>query len=90
MDIHTLKELVVKEYDNRHLKSDVRYKALDKIIDFLKKNYGSSTNCFSIEKQKLKHEYERYKGKDLSGAESSAFNELYNQFASLVDRPISM
>lgn len=78
-----LRKKVVEEYDRRNLKSDVRYKALDKIISSLSQIYGENTDCLSKEKQLLKDEYAQNKGKDINDAEKSAFNELIKQFNSI-------
>lgn len=75
-----LKTKVIEEYDTRKLKSDVRYKALDKILTFLSKTYGNDTDCLSKTKQQLKDEYAVYKGRNINSAESSAFNELVKQY----------
>ena len=40
MTIEQLKALVIEELDSRELKSRARYSALDKIIPFIKKQYG--------------------------------------------------
>mgnify|MGYP003423221851 CR=1 FL=1 len=78
MTIDNLKALVVSEYDNRALKSNVRYKALDKIVEFVKSKYGVDIAMLPSDKIVIKLAYEEYKGCELNGAESSAVNELYN------------
>ena len=80
INLQTLKQFVVQEYDNRNLKSEVRYKALDKIVNFLGRRYGYGIDCLSKGKEVLKLEYEKDKKKVLNSAEKSAFNELFNQF----------
>lgn len=80
MDLQDLQNLVVQEYNRRDLRSRTRYRALDKIISFLNSKYGDDIKCLAKGKDALKDEYCHYKGEDLSGAEKSAFNELFNQF----------
>lgn len=77
-----LKTAVIKEYDSRQLKSNVRYRALHKIIRFIETQYKGSTDCLnSVDKETMKNLYVRFMGKEVTnGAESSAFNELYNQY----------
>ncbi|MBR4690247.1 MAG: hypothetical protein IKO90_07270 [Bacteroidales bacterium] len=79
MDLQNLCQLTKEEFDRRNLKSNVRYKALEKIISFLSQKYGNDLKCFQNSKDVLKNEYEKDKGKPLNCAESSAFNELFNQ-----------
>lgn len=79
MNIENLKTLVVAEYDSRALKSNVRYRALDKIVAFVKSHYGVDVAELPSDKAVLKLAYKEYKGSELSGAESSAVNEIYNQ-----------
>ena len=83
MNLQTLKQKVVQEYDRRNLKSDVRYRALDKIVLFLNHKYGEGLECLTKSKDILKDEYEQYKGGTPNSAESSAFNELFNQYSLL-------
>lgn len=81
MSLDELQQKVIAEYDSRNLKSSVRYNQLEHIVDYLKKQYGNSVGCLSRGKEILKEEYRQYREKeDLSGAEKSAFNELYNQW----------
>lgn len=81
MSLDELKQRVIEEYDSRNLKSPVRYNQLEHIVDFLKNQYGNNVDCLSQGKDMLKEEYRRYRGKEnLSGADKSAFNEIYNQW----------
>ncbi len=81
MSLDELKQRVESEYDRRELKSQVRPNQLGHIIDYLKRQYGNSVACLSKGKETLKEEYRKYRQKeDLSGAEKSAFNEIYNQW----------
>lgn len=79
MDLQNLCQLTKEEFDRRNLKSNVRYKALEKIVNFLFHKYGNDLICFQNGKDTLKKEYEKDKGKPLNCAESCAFNELFNQ-----------
>ena len=81
MNLQSLQSLVKQEYDSRCLKSRVRYNELSKVVNFLRLKYGNSTDCFSKGKDVLKQEYEEATGNKINSAASSAFNELFNQFA---------
>lgn len=81
MNLQSLQSLVEQEYDSRCLKSRVRYNELRKVVNFLMLKYGNSIDSFSKGKDILKLEYEEATGKKLNSAASSAFNELFNQFA---------
>ena len=88
MEWNELKKRVVDEYNRRQLKSDVRYMALDKISDYLKAYHKDAiTNVsalMNIDRDDLKEAYRNHKpSKKLSGAESSAINEIYNQLRML-------
>ena len=78
--LQTLQNNVKEEYDSRNLKSNARYNALDKIIDFIKTKYKGDSSILQCPKKEFKSLYESYKGKELNSAESSAINELYNQY----------
>lgn len=83
MKWNELKELVIAEYDRRNLKSNVRYRALDKVDAFIKEKRPEMMSdvhaSFPSDKDTLKKAYEAYKGKQINSAESSAINEIYNQ-----------
>lgn len=83
MTIEQLKALVEEELNSRNLKSRVRFSALNKVIPFIKNQYGVDTSSLPESKDELKDAYEKYKGKILNGAESSVINELYNQLANV-------
>lgn len=83
MKIEQLKALIVEELDSRELKSRARYSALDKIVLFIKKQYGVNTTSLLASKEELKAAYEKDKGSAINGAESSVINELYNQLANV-------
>ncbi len=83
MNFKELKEQIVKEYDRRKLKSNVRYLALDKVEKFLLQYQSSVTDNVeilqSLDKQAVKTAYENYKQAKINGAESSVINEIYKQ-----------
>ena len=83
MTIEQLKALAIEELDSRELKSRARYSALDKIIPFIKKQYGVDAASLPASKEELKAAYEKDKGSAINGAESSVINELYNQLANV-------
>ena len=83
MKIEQLKALIVEELDSRELKSRARYSALDKIVLFIKKQYGVNATSLLASKEELKAAYEKDKGSAINGAESSVINELYNQLANV-------
>lgn len=83
MTIEQLKTLVISELDSRNLKSRVRYSALDKIIPFIKKQYGVGVASLPKSKEEVKAAYEKEKGCAINGAESSVINELYNQLTNI-------
>lgn|GEM_PF-1595264 len=85
MNLLDIKKLVEQEYDKRCLKSTVRYSALDKIITFLIDRYGNKVSCLFKGKDVLKKEYERIKGKQLTDAELSVFNEFFNQLSNVLE-----
>lgn len=81
----TLQELVSsvrKEYDSRNLKSTARYSALNKVANYIVGCHGGNLSVFNKDKDDFKDAYKKYKGKELNSAESSAINELYNQYYS--------
>ncbi len=79
MTIEQLKTFVEEELNSRNLKSKVRFSALNKVVPFIKKQYGVDASSLPASKDELKDAYEKYKEKILNSAESSVINELYNQ-----------
>lgn len=84
MKFEEIKEMVIREYDTRGLKSDVRYKALDDFDRILKSNkqlleLWNDVSKFPDNKNVMKAIYEKIKGKSLNSAQSSMINEVYNQ-----------
>lgn len=86
--IMTLEEIAIKvrkELDRRNLKSNARYRALDKIVSYIRDFHNGSITVLQTPKSEFKHQYENYKiciGQAFSGAENSAINEIYNQLDS--------
>lgn len=80
--IEKLKELVIQEYDLRHLKSNTRYKALDKVIQYIQRYHNGDSSCLSIDKSDFTKRFEECTDSK-SCAAKSAINELYNQFNKL-------
>lgn len=84
-----LQRLVCEELDQRNLKRpSIRKNALTRVCQYIQtcsKNYLHENRLrLPEDKDRFKADYERYKkqyinGKNLSGAESSVINEMYNQ-----------
>ena len=57
-----LKKLVTEEYDRRNLASNVRYRSLDRIEEFIKSNYDKLSKFFLgsllLEMERMKCEYQ--------------------------------
>ena len=83
MKLNELRQRIITKYDSRHLKSKARYNALDKVMDFLKKEYKNVAEDVSAslpkDKNRVKIGYENYMDKKINDAESSVINEIYNQ-----------
>lgn len=83
MTIEQLKVLVEEELNSRELKTGRRISSLNKVIPFIKKQYGVDVSSLPTSKVELKAAYEKYKGSEMNSAESSVINELYNQLANV-------
>lgn len=87
MKWNELKARIIAEYDSRHLKSNVRYSALNKIDTFLKDKYPSLIDevksTLPADKEIVKRIYEQYSNKTINAAESSVINEIYKQLQRL-------
>ena len=77
MTIEQLKALVEEKLNSRNLKSRVRFSALNKVIPFIKNQYGVDTSSLPASKDELKAACA------INGAESSVINELYNQLTNV-------
>lgn len=76
---------VQTELNRRELKApQIRGNALKKVAEFINVHASDySVNGHIVlpsDKNILKKNYERYKGKQLNSAESSVINEIYNQY----------
>lgn len=85
MTLLQLKHAVQTELEGRKLKQPQRrLGALEHVVDFIEASgtaYLSGGNLrLPSDKNKLKSDYEHYKGKSISGAETSIINEIYNQY----------
>lgn len=72
--------------DSRNLKNpDTRKRALRKVLEFIAKNCTHSGQVpLPANKEELKDSYKNYKGSNLSGAESSVINHIYELFHSSI------
>ena len=84
MTLKEITKLIYDELDNRNLAQPQRRKdafaAVSKFIESPESGYDSSNIVLSVDKKTFKDDYRRYKGSDLSGAEESVINEMYNQY----------
>lgn len=85
MNIEKIRTKVFAELDSRDLANpSIRKNALEKVLTFIRtsKYFTNEEVILPEDKKKFKHEYETYKGSNLSSAESSVINEMYNQYES--------
>lgn len=78
-----IRNKVFAELDSRNLANpSIRKNALDRVLDFIKisKYHENGSVILPKDKRQFKQDYEAHKGKDLTGAESSVINEIYNQY----------
>ena len=83
MTITEIRNKVFAELDSRNLANpSIRKNALDRVLDFIKtsKYHKNESVILPGDKRQFKQDYEVHKGKDLTGAESSVINEMYNQY----------
>lgn len=86
-DFNELKKLIIAEYNNRNLKSDVRYKALDDFHNYLIHKHPDlfkDISLFPKDKKSILNDYQQdlsIRGKKLSQGAKSMINEVYNQIA---------
>ena len=88
MTLSQLTTAVQTEWNRRNLKSpQIRRNALKKIAEFIAVHAPeylvNGHVILPSDKNILKKNYERDKGTQLSGAESSSINEIYNQYQPL-------
>lgn len=82
MTLQEITNRVRKEFDRRNLKRNTRYRALDKIVLYIKNINNGNLSVLQKPKSEFKNQYENYKksiGQAFSSAENSAINEIYNQ-----------
>lgn len=78
-----IRNKVFAELDSRNWANpSIRKNALDHVLDFIKtsKYHKNGSVILPEDKRQFKQDYEVHKGKDLTGAESSVINEMYNQY----------
>lgn len=80
MKTEELFNFVTEELNSRDLKCNARFNALEHVREFVRKRYNNDMSCFQQDKKCFKQEYEKYKNSAINGAESSAINEIYNQY----------
>jgi hypothetical protein len=82
-----LKKRIITEYDSRNLKSKVRYNAIERVENFIEQYHTQAIEevkeLIALDKQCLKTQYAEQKGRNISGAENSVINEIYNQLSNL-------
>lgn len=96
MKLSQLNEAVRKELGRRNLRNiKPRENALKKVCEFISAHASQyllddGEIFLPSDKSRLKTDYELYKGKVLSGAESSIINEIYHQYEPIKDRWIKV
>ena len=83
MTTSEIRNKVFAELDSRPLAQPSRRKnALDHVLDYIKtsKYHNNGSVILPGDKREFKQDYEVHKGKNLTGAESSVINEMYNQY----------
>lgn len=83
MTISQLRVAVHIELDRRNLKNpQIRKRALEHVLQFISDSEYLVDGIISLpsDKNVLKEKYKQRKGSNLSGAESSVINEIYNQY----------
>lgn len=83
MTIIEIRNKVVAELKLRNLQQPQRRKnALERVLEYIEQSqyYKDGNVLLPSDKKVLKRDYETHKGNDLSGAESSVINEIYNQY----------
>lgn len=83
MKTNELRTNVFAVLDSRNLANpSIRKHAFERVLEYIKtsKYYKNGEVDFPQDKKQFKHDYETYKGKDLTGAENSIINEMYNQY----------
>lgn len=85
MEINILRNKVYAELDSRNLANpSIRKNALNHVLEFVRQSKYSKLNQVTLPEDKkiFKQEYSVFKNGNLSGAENSAINEMFNQYES--------
>lgn len=65
-------------------KNGTRFNALDKVANYIRSLYGECDpdieELMEVDKAFVRNEFEKMKGKTLSGAEKQVFNDIYNVY----------
>lgn len=83
MTTNEIRNKVFAELDSRGLANpSIRKNALNRVLEYIEtsKYYKNGSVILPEDKRQFKQDYGNYKGKDLTGAESSVINEMYNQY----------
>ena len=83
MTVTEIRNKVLAELDSRDLAQPLRRKrALEQVLNYINHSQYCSNGKVLLpsDKNHFKQEYKIYKGKELSGAEESAINEMYKQY----------
>lgn len=83
MTTSEIRNKVFAELDSRNLaKPSIRKNALEHVMEYVKtsKYHKNGAVILPEDKRQFKKDYELHKGKNLTGAESSVINEMYNQY----------
>ena len=78
-----------KANDITETKNGARFNALDKVANYIRSLYRESNpdieELMEVDKAFVRNEYEKMKGKTLSGAEKQVFNDIYNVYIQTKD-----
>lgn len=65
-------------------KNGTRFNALDKVVNYIRSLYGECDpdieEPMEVDKAFVRNDYEKKKGKSLSGAEKQVFNDIYKVY----------
>lgn len=70
-------------------KNGARFNALDKVANYIRSLHGEGNpeidELMEVDKTYVRNEYEKKKGKSLSGAEKQVFNDIYKVYCQTKD-----
>ena len=73
--------------DITETKNGTRFNALDKVANYIRSLYGEGDpdidELMEVDKTLVRSDYEKKKGKSLSGAEKQVFNDIYKVFCQM-------